>query len=128
VTPTGDAVAAFFDDLRSRSHEPSLRKLSGTLRFDLATGRTTERWLVTIRKGDLAVSRRNGAADSVIRAQKALFERAARGQTNLFSAMLRGEVVLEGDYRLMVGVRRLFRESLAFRQNRGAAGHAKRQQ
>jgi putative sterol carrier protein len=127
VTPTGDAVAAFFDDLSSRGHEPSLRKLSGSLRFDLATGKATERWLVTIRKGELAVSRRNGAADSVIRAQKALFERAARGETNLFSAMLRGEVVLEGDYRLMVGVRRLFRERLAALQPRRTAGHAKRQ-
>lgn len=127
MTPTGDAVAAFFDDLRSRGHEPSLSKLSGTLRFDLGTGKTTERWLVSIRKGDLAVSRRNGAADSVIRAQKALFERAARGETNMFSAMLRGEVVLEGDYRLMVGVRRLFRERLASRRTRGTAGYAKRQ-
>jgi hypothetical protein len=127
VTPTGDAVAAFFDDLRSRGHEPSLGKLSGTLRFDLGTGKTTERWLVTIRKGDLAVSRSNGAADSIIRAQKALFERAARGETNLFAAMLRGEVVLEGDYRLMVGVRRLFRESLASRRTRGTAGYSKRQ-
>jgi len=127
VTATGDAVAAFFDDLSSRGHEPSLRKLSGTLRFDLGTGKTTERWLVTIRKGDLAVSRRNGAADSIIRAQKALFERAARGETNLFSAMLRGEVVLTGDYRLMVAVRPLFRERLASRQTRGTAGYAKRQ-
>ena len=127
MTATGDAVAAFFDDLSSRGHEPSLRKLSGSLRFDLGTGKTTERWLVTIRKGDLAVSRRNGAADSVIRAQKALFERAARGETNLFSAMLRGEVVLTGDYRLMVAVRRLFRERLASRRTRGTAGYAKRQ-
>ena len=127
MTPTADAVTAFFDDLRSRGHEPSLRKLSGTLRFDLATGKTTERWLVTIRKGDLAVSRRNGAADSVIRAQKALFERAARGETNMFSAMLRGEVVLEGDYRLMVVVRRLFRERLAAHKPRRSAAYAKRQ-
>jgi hypothetical protein len=126
VTPTEDAVAAFFDDLSSRGHEPSLRKLSGTLRFDLGTGKTTERWLVTIRKGDLAVSRRNGAADSIIRAQKALFERAARDETNLFSAMLRGEVVLTGDYRLTVAVRRLFRERLASRRRRATASYAKR--
>jgi hypothetical protein len=42
--------------------------------------------------------------------------------------MLRGEVVLEGDYRLMIMVRRILRKRLAVRQPERAAGHARRQQ
>jgi hypothetical protein len=59
-------VTAFFDKLSSLDDDPSLRKVSGTIRFDLARGKQTERWLVTIRKGDLTVSHRNVAADTVI--------------------------------------------------------------
>ena len=128
MTVTEDAVTAFFDDLGSRGYEPLLRKVSGTVRFDLVSGKTTERWLVAIRKGNVAVSRRNVAADTTIRLSRALFEAVGRGQMNVPSAMLRGEVVLEGDYRLMIMVRRLLRKRLAVRRPESAAGHARRQQ
>jgi putative sterol carrier protein len=125
---TEDAVTAFFEDLGSREYEPLLRKVSGTVRFDLVSGKTTERWLVAIRKGNLAVSRKNGAADTTMRMSKALFEAVARGETNVLSAMLRGEVVLEGDYRLMIMVRRLLRKRLTVREPERVAGYARRQQ
>jgi len=124
---TGDAVTAFFEDLGGRGYDPLLRRVNGAVRFDLVSGKTTERWLLTIKKGNLSVSHRNVRADAVIQLSRDLFERVASGETTLLPAMLRGEVVLEGDYRLMVGVRRLFRESLASRQTRGTAGYAKRQ-
>jgi putative sterol carrier protein len=120
-------VSTFFDNLSTLDHEPSLRKVSGTIRFDLASGRQTERWLVTIRKGDLTVSHRNVAADTVIRLSRALFERLVNGATNIFPALLRGEIELEGDYRLMIVLRRLLRARLAAPQPRKAAGYATRQ-
>jgi len=125
---TEDAVTAFFEDLGSRGYEPLLRNVSGTVRFDLVSGKTTERWLVTIRKGNLGVSRKNVAADTTMRLSRALFAAAASGETNVLSAMLRGDVVLEGDYRLMIVVRRLFRKRLAVGQSEKAAGYARRQQ
>ena len=128
MTSTADAVTAFFDDLGSREHEPSLKKLSGTVRIDLTNGKKTERWLITIRDGDLAVSHRNIAADTVIRLSRALFERIARGETNILPAMLREEVVLEGNQRLMIVVRRLLRARQAARRPQRAAGYARRQQ
>jgi putative sterol carrier protein len=128
TTTTTDVVTAFFGDLVGRGHEPSLKKLNGTVRFDLVSGKKTERWLVTIRKGDLTVSHRNVAADTVIRLSRSLFERVASGQTNIFPAMLRGEVVLEGDYRLVSAVRRVLRARQAARQPKTAAGYARRQQ
>jgi putative sterol carrier protein len=125
---TDDAATAFFEDLGSQGYDPLLRSVSGAVRFELVSGKTTERWLVTIRKGELTVSHRNIAADAVIRLSRALFGRVASGQTNIFPAVLRGEVVLEGDYRLMAAIRRLFRARLAARQPQKAAGYARRQQ
>jgi alkyl sulfatase BDS1-like metallo-beta-lactamase superfamily hydrolase len=123
---TGDVVTAFFEDLSNRGHDPLLRGVSGTVRFDLLSGKTTERWLLEIRKGNLSVSHRNVAADTVMRLSRTLFEAVARGETNLLPALLRGEVTLEGDYRLMIMVRRLLRRRLAVRQSRTAAGYARR--
>jgi putative sterol carrier protein len=123
---TGDAVTAFFEDLGSRGHDPLLRNVSAVVRFDLARGKTTERWLLAIQKGNLSVSHRNVRADAVIRLSRDLFERVASGETTLLPAMLRGEVVLEGDYRLMIMIRRLLRTRLAARRPEAAAGYARR--
>jgi putative sterol carrier protein len=123
---TGDAVTAFFEDLGSRGHDPLLRNVSAVVRFDLARGETTERWLLAIQKGNLSVSHRNVRADAVIRLSRDLFERVASGETTLLPAMLRGEVVLEGDYRLMIMIRRLLRTRLAARRPEAAAGYARR--
>jgi putative sterol carrier protein len=128
VTTTGDSVTAFFDDLGGREYEPVLRNVSGTVRFDLVSGKSTERRLVAIRRGNLAVSRRNVSADAVIRMNRSLFEALVEGETNPFAAMLRGEVELEGDYRLMILLRRVLRKRGAVRQPERAAGYARRRQ
>ena len=127
MAPTGDAVTAFFEEESSRGYEPLLRSVSGTVRFDLVSGKTTERWLVTIRKGNVTISRKNAAADTVMRLSKTLFEAVTKGETNILPALLRGEVVLEGDYRLMIMIRRLLRARLAASQAGKAAGYARRQ-
>ena len=123
----GDAVTAFFEDLASRKYEPLLRNVSGTVRFDLASAKMTERWLVAIRKGKLAVSHSNAAADTVFRLSRTLFEAVANGETSVFTAMLRGEIEIEGDYRLVIIVRRLLRRRLAVPQPEQAARYARRQ-
>ena len=124
---TEDAVTAFFEGLGSQRHESLLRGVSGTVRFDLVSGKTTERWLIAIRKGNLAISRRNAAADTVMRLSRTLFEAMVNGETNLLPGLLRGEVVIEGDYRLMIMVRRLFRTRLAVPHAERPAGYARRQ-
>ena len=122
-----DPIARLFDELAERAHEPLLEKTTGTFRFDLTSGKKLERWLVTIDKGDITVSRRNAAADCVIRCERALFERIAAGETNAMAAMLRGEIEIEGDLGLLATVQRLLPGLQSSRDPRHAAGYARRQ-
>ena len=75
-----DPIAEFFAELGRRGHEPLLEKAKGSARFDVVDGKRTERWLLTIDKGDLRVSRRNAAADCVLRVDRPTFERAVERQ------------------------------------------------
>jgi predicted lipid carrier protein YhbT len=103
----GDSTAEFFEDLASRGHEPLLEKATGTVRFDLTQGAKTERWLVSVAKGDLAVSRRNVRADCVVSSDRTLFDGVVSGKTNAMAALLRGAIGVEGDVRLLVALQRL---------------------
>lgn len=119
--PTSDVVADFFAELGRRGHEPLVENTSGSARFDVADGKQTERWLLTIDKGDLSVSRKNAAADCVVRVDRPSFERAVSGKVNLMAAALRGEFSLDGDPRLLVHLQRLFPRPSRRRRRSGAA-------
>ena len=103
-----DTTKQFFQQLEARGHEPRLDKVKGTVRLELANGKRTDRWLLTIDKGDIAVSHGNGEADCVVRTTKEVFEGLATGRTNAIAAVLRGTVGVEGDRGLLVFVQRLF--------------------
>jgi putative sterol carrier protein len=105
---TSDATAEFFAELSSRGHEPLLRKAKGIARFEVIDGRRTGRWLLAMDKGDVDVSRRNAAADCVVRADRATFDRIFRGELNFMAAALRVEVSVRGDPKLLVLLQRLF--------------------
>jgi putative sterol carrier protein len=117
---TSDSIAEFFAGLGRRGHEPLLEKARGSARFDVTDGRRTERWLVTIDKGDLRVSRRNTAADCILRMDRSSLERAVAGKLNMMAAVLRGEVTVGGDPRLLVLLRRLFPQASRRRRSRAA--------
>lgn len=116
-----DATAEFFERLSRRGHDPLLEKATGTVRFDLARGTTTEHWVVAITKGDVGVSRRRSAADCVVHVDRDLFDRMAVGEENVMAALLRGQVVLEGNPELLIMVQRLFPGPAASRRTREAA-------
>ena len=103
-----DATTEFFHELEARGHDPRLKKATGTLRFDLMNGKRTARWLVTIEKGDIAVSHKNLKADCVVRADRKLFDGITSGEVNAFAAALRGTIGIEGNPELMVVFQRLF--------------------
>jgi len=103
-----------------RIDPPLLAKAKGSARFDITDGRRTERWRVTIDKGNLGVSRRNVAADCILRVERSSFERAIAGKLNLMAAVLRGEVGIGGDERLIVLLRRLFLKPVRRRRSQPA--------
>lgn len=102
-----DATSDFFESLGGRGHEPLLEKTSGSVLFELANGQQTDRWLVTIDRGDVVVSHKGGRADATVRARKDVFEGIASGELNAMAALLRGALVVEGDMALMARLQRL---------------------
>jgi putative sterol carrier protein len=122
-----DPIGGFFDELAARRHEPLLEKVTGTLRFDVTNGRQTRRWLLTVKKGELTVSRNNAAADLVLRGKRPLLERMFKGKANGMSAVLRGELTVEGNSELLVLFQRLLPRPRDVRKKGVAAGYARRQ-
>jgi alkyl sulfatase BDS1-like metallo-beta-lactamase superfamily hydrolase len=120
-----DATADFFAALGSRGHDPRLRKASGSIRFDIVNGKRTERWLVTLDKGEVRISRRNARADAVLTVERTLFDRLVSGQTNVVAALLREELDVEGNVNLLVLFRRLLPAPPRSRRRRPAATRRK---
>jgi putative sterol carrier protein len=108
VKQTRDPAVRFFDRLAAIGHEPLLRKTSGSTRFEIVDGRRVRRWRVRVDKGDVAVEPGGGDADCAIRADRKVFERVVTGRTNAVAAVLRGDIVVDGDWRLLVSMQRLF--------------------
>jgi putative sterol carrier protein len=119
----GDATAEFFERLRGR-HEPFLETTSGTLRFELRNGKRTERWFVSIDKGDIDVSHKNAKADCILQGPREVVDGIATGKVNPLAALLRGQVNVEGNSRMLVRFQRLFPAPPATAS--AAAGAAKR--
>ena len=102
-----DITPAFFEVSRL-GHNPMLANVTATVRFDLEHEGRTDRWFVVIDKGDVSVSRRNVRADCVLRAERSLVEGLVSGRVNAMAALLRGDLVAEGDPQLLVLLQRLF--------------------
>ena len=121
-----DVTADFFDDLSKRGQEPLLGKVRAKVRFDIADKGKTERWLLAIDDGSLAVSRGDGEADFVIQADKAEFELIASGRRNPMAAALRGTLTMEGNPRLLIRVQRLFSTPVGMPEATGPRSMGKR--
>lgn len=120
-----EPIEEFFERL-TRSVPDRLRRADGSLRIDLTSGTTTERWFVTMHGGDVSVSHRNAKADSVIRTSKDQFEGMITGRVNAMSAALRGVVSLEGDPTLLVLFQRALPGPPSTATGHGAAATGRR--
>ncbi|MBQ1071653.1 SCP2 sterol-binding domain-containing protein [Micromonospora sp. C31] len=103
-----DATTRFFEDLDRRGYDPLLAKSSGTVRLDLHEGAHTTHWLLRVDHGRLQVSREDLEADTVVGTSPALFEELAAGREHGVAALLRGDMTVSGDLRLVLQMERLF--------------------
>jgi hypothetical protein len=118
--PTGQFVAGL-----SGQQQVLPRGITGVVRCDLKDGDETEHWYVTIRKGDVAVSRQGDEADCVLTADKATFDAIASGQMNATAALLRGALAAQGEIILLAALQRLF-PAPPDAHDRPIAGYARR--
>jgi len=114
-----DATNEFFDELDRRGHEPMLKRLSATLRWDIVDRDRTEHRLVRIVHGDIRVTVSDEPADCVIIAERAVCNDVITGRTSALAALLRGAAAVEGDRDLMVLAQRLFPRRRAAAAGRG---------
>ncbi|MFI7605652.1 SCP2 sterol-binding domain-containing protein [Micromonospora sp. NPDC049366] len=103
-----DATTRFFEELDRRGYEPRLAKTAGTLRVDLCEGPRTHHWFLRIDRGRVSVTQEGREADTVLGTSPALFEEIAVGREHGIAAVLRGDMTVMGDARLLVQVERIF--------------------
>jgi hypothetical protein len=63
---------------------------------------------VTVGARGISVSGEERQADAVVHVDRALLEAMLDGRANAFASALRGTLVLEGDFRLVMALERLF--------------------
>ncbi|MET7970290.1 SCP2 sterol-binding domain-containing protein [Micromonospora sp. NPDC005305] len=103
-----DVTTRFFEGLDRQGFEPLLVKAAGTLRFDLHEGARTTHWLLEIDRGHLRVRQEDQEADTVVGTEPRLFEELVTGEENTIAALLRGDMTVAGDLRLVLQVERIF--------------------
>jgi putative sterol carrier protein len=79
------------------------------LRIDLSEDDRTDRWFISVDRGNVTVSQTERAADCTLLMDGALFDRMTRGEVNAMAAVLRGDIGIDGDLELVVMFQRLMR-------------------
>ncbi|SCL39094.1 SCP-2 sterol transfer family protein [Micromonospora rhizosphaerae] len=103
-----EPTTKFFEDLDRRGFDPRLEKTSGTLRFDLHEGPQTTHWLLRIDRGKLEVRQEDLSADTIVGTAPRLFDELVTGEENAIAAMLRGDMTVSGNLRLVLQFERVF--------------------
>ena len=100
-------TARFLEELDRQGHHPVLEELTGTIRLDLRDEHGTEHWYVTVKAGDVQVSRDDRRADCVVHADRRVFDQMVTGQLNQWQGWLRNLYTVEGNgllFRLFANV------------------------
>ncbi|MFY1636654.1 SCP2 sterol-binding domain-containing protein [Solwaraspora sp. WMMB335] len=107
ATTSMQATNDFFDSLGHKENAVLLRQISGTVRFDLAHDERVDYWFVTLDQGVAVVTQEQRDADCVLRTDRKIFEAMTRGEINPMAAMLRGQIMVIGDLRLLILLQRM---------------------
>ncbi len=96
MADSADLIGGFFATLAEAGQLATFGQASATLRFDITDGALTEYWYLTVRKGQVTVTRDEGPADAIMHAAGQHFEAMVSGRLNSQAAMLRGLLTCEG--------------------------------
>ena len=102
-----DPIAMLFERVSRGGRVDSLGEVVGTIRFDLHSGDRTESWLLAVQRGHVDVSHGGGEADCVVDLDKDLANQLATGEDNAMAALLRADMMVSGDVKLLVLLERL---------------------
>ncbi|MEH1058730.1 SCP2 sterol-binding domain-containing protein [Micromonospora sp. CPCC 206171] len=100
--------ADFLERLTSRRRPQLPETLTGTIRLDLHDGGSTEHWYLTVHDQRVDVTRSPDDADLVVRADREVFGRLADGRTEVVQSLMRNELTVQGEMRLLLILRRIF--------------------
>lgn len=81
---------------------------AGTLRLDLRDDGSTQHWYLTVSDQQVQVTRSADDADLVVRADRWVFDQMVSGRLHPGAALLRNDITLQGDMRLLMVLRRIF--------------------
>ncbi|MEH0930277.1 SCP2 sterol-binding domain-containing protein [Micromonospora sp. CPCC 205558] len=81
---------------------------AGTLRLDVRDEGSTDHWYLTISDQQVRVARSTEDADLVVGADRWVFDRMVNGELHPGAAMLRNELTVQGNMRLLMLLRRVF--------------------
>ncbi|MFJ8580562.1 SCP2 sterol-binding domain-containing protein [Micromonospora sp. NPDC093277] len=104
----GDSMAERLIEQAAGRHPELPEGTAGTVRLDLHDGGTTDHWYLTIDHQNVQVGRSTADADTVVHADRAVFDQLAAGYPRLVAALLRNDINVQGDMRLLLTLRRLF--------------------
>ncbi|MGW4500810.1 SCP2 sterol-binding domain-containing protein [Micromonospora sp. NPDC004336] len=107
---------AFFGELSRIGQDPRFRKVQGNVRFDIRDRDQVRQWTLTIDHGRLRVAAGGGPATTVLTLSAEVAEAMVRGEINGLAAMLRGEILVDGDLSLALRMGRLFHTPAAARE------------
>jgi hypothetical protein len=105
--PVPSPTEEFFADLGQRGHEPLLERTNQTVRIDLRENGRTEHWQLTVRHGEVRVSRDHEDAACVITTTRDVFDQVVTGRTKPLAAWLRNEITVEGRLYALLTLERL---------------------
>jgi hypothetical protein len=81
---------------------------TGSLRLDVREDGRTEHWYLDIADQHVRVTRSADEADLVVRADRTVFDQLAAGEGHVVQSLLRNELTVQGDIRLLMLLRRIF--------------------
>ncbi|PWR11540.1 sterol-binding protein [Micromonospora acroterricola] len=104
----GTTAARYLQQLDTGRRPDLPAATSGTVRLDARVDGCTDHWYLTIADQHVRVTRSADDADLVVRADTAVLDGLARGETHVATALLRNDLTVRGNVQLLMLLRRIF--------------------